>query len=97
MIEELDHVVPLTVLLSLGKWRWGGKPSGILFIPGLLPRGMEEPKEKLTPVGHKDATCLDFRHVPLHALPHVASGEFSPGRRVTKFFHVLGCMQHSLF
>lgn len=44
-----------------------GEKSGVLFISGFLPQGMEEPREKLIPVGHEDATCLDFKHVPFHA------------------------------
>lgn len=59
------------MLLEFGSpWEGGGragKKSGVLFRPGFLCRGMEKPREKLTPVGHEDTTCLDFKCVPFHA------------------------------
>lgn len=39
------------------------RQNGVLFMTGLLPGA------KLTPVGHEDATCLDFKC--LHCMPHV--------------------------
>lgn len=38
-----------------------------LVYTGLPPQSMREPRKKLTPVGHEDATCLDFKRVPLYA------------------------------